>query len=146
MRNKKSNSVNAMWKPFICYSSFNIYIMCHNWWKPCEHRDIERSNVPLSIPELWENCQILSLVDILSMIKVCNELAFLILLGTSPSSHCRKSLWVLGIWKFFCLSWFTVKCGIIHATGKIMKAISVIKLWVVPFSSYRWNTSYKYPI
>ncbi|XP_054875580.1 zinc finger protein 69 isoform X8 [Mus musculus] len=30
MRNKKSNSVNAMWKPFICYSSFNIYIMCHN--------------------------------------------------------------------------------------------------------------------
>ncbi|XP_036013035.1 uncharacterized protein LOC102632483 isoform X4 [Mus musculus] len=30
MRNKKSNSVNAMWKPFICYSFFNIYIMCHN--------------------------------------------------------------------------------------------------------------------
>ncbi|NP_001369769.1 uncharacterized protein LOC668525 isoform 3 [Mus musculus] len=30
MRNKKLNSVNAMWKPFICYSSFNIYIMCHN--------------------------------------------------------------------------------------------------------------------
>ncbi|XP_011242239.1 zinc finger protein 431-like isoform X3 [Mus musculus] len=30
MRNKKSNSVNAVWKPFICYSSINIYIMCHN--------------------------------------------------------------------------------------------------------------------
>ena len=31
---------------------FNRYILYHNGYKPCEHRDIERSNVPLSIPEL----------------------------------------------------------------------------------------------
>ena len=36
--------------------------------------------------------------------KSLQSIGFLILLGTSPSSHCRKSLWVLGIWKFFCLS------------------------------------------
>uniref|UniRef100_A0AA74KSM1 Predicted gene 15446 n=1 Tax=Mus musculus TaxID=10090 RepID=A0AA74KSM1_MOUSE len=27
------------------------YILCHNGYKPCEHRDIEISNVPLSLPE-----------------------------------------------------------------------------------------------
>lgn len=46
MRKRKSNSVNAMWKPFTCYSSFNRYIICHNGYIPCEHIYIEISNIP----------------------------------------------------------------------------------------------------
>ena len=45
-------------------------------------------------------------------------IGFLIFLGIYPDSSYRKSLRVLGIWKFFCLFWFTVNCGINHPTGE----------------------------
>lgn len=67
---KKSNCMNdAMWKCFICY--FNSYILWHNGYKPCEHKDIERSNAPTPrtimiyvVVHIW--------ADFLSVIQVYN--------------------------------------------------------------------------
>lgn len=36
MRNRKLKCLNGMWKVFICYSSFNAYIICHSGYRPSD--------------------------------------------------------------------------------------------------------------
>ena len=57
-------------------------------------------------------------------------IGFLVLQGTSPNSYCRKSLWILGIWKLFCVPWFIFKCVVIDTRGKIKNTINIIKIRV----------------
>lgn len=41
----------------MCYSSFDIDVICPYECKPGEHSDTERSNIPLSFPEQLEDVQ-----------------------------------------------------------------------------------------
>lgn len=54
LRNRKSNSVNAMWKHLFVILPL-IGILCYSGYKPYEHRDMERNNVPLPTSEQLED-------------------------------------------------------------------------------------------
>ncbi|XP_057636187.1 zinc finger protein 431-like [Chionomys nivalis] len=45
---KESQTVNSLWKPYICYSSFTKYIICSSGYKPHEYSDVKKYNIPLS--------------------------------------------------------------------------------------------------
>ena len=114
---KEKNQWMQLWKNFIWYS-FIRYIMCHNGYKPCEHRNIKRSNIHISISKQWEYMFYSNLDRLSECGRSLQLICFLIFLGIYPNYYYRTSLWVLGIWRPFCFFWFTVNFGVNHPTGK----------------------------
>ena len=128
-RNNMSTVVNAMWKTFIC-SSFNGYIKCQmdKTMRVYEHWKEQQT----SFQNNEKICSFLTLLDFLNMIGVFDELVFW-LYWEYLQSHTEEKMW-----KFICLSCFTVLMCCDSHYREIMNAISCKKLCIVSlFFRYR---------
>ncbi|XP_052589854.1 zinc finger protein 431-like [Peromyscus californicus insignis] len=76
-----------------CQSSqrYGRYIIYHSGYKPYEHRDIERSNIPLHLRTIRRY-----VVLMLSRFAECNSslqvISFPASMGIHQQTHCRKAL------------------------------------------------------
>lgn len=123
-----SYTANAIWKPLVCYCSFNSCVLCHSGYKPCNSKGYRKKQLTSVSPRKIRRYKVVSTMRRLGKCATSVQLiGFLTSVGIhrhTPEKSLMSTRNMEILFVLVYVIWLTLQENIINI-------VSVLKLWVI---------------